>query len=345
MAIQSLSDIARSGTSAFVSASGPVGLASITQSGATPGQVPTWSGTAWVPYDVLGGNNVPPGFMDAVGGVVTYSGDYRIHTFVNSGTLTCYQNGVFDQVMVVAGGGGGGSRHGGGGGGGEVIIKSNHAVTAGLALTILIGTGGVGASSSSPIGANGGDTQFGPIIAKGGGRAGGIQYSAPPASGGSGGGGTAYPGMTAGAVGASSTNLAGGSSYVNSGGIANTAYDYSGGGGGGAGGAGQIPMVFGANFWRGGYGGDGLESSITGTAVRYAAGGAGSSPNNAAPVGVGAPLGGLGGGGNGDWFDSAGTYFAPTSGTGFGCGGGGSRNQSSGGNGSSGIVIVRYRYQ
>lgn len=325
-------------------------LSDITQSNALAGQVPTWNGQKWVPYDVLGGNNIPPGFMLATGGnSVLTLGDYKVHIFTSASNFTPLQNGVLDEVLVVGGGGGGGSRHGGGGGGGEVVRKFNHVVLANVAYPVVVGVAGLGASNGSPIGTNGGNTTFAGITALGGGRGGGIQFGVTGATGGSSAGGTAYGAWTTALAGTSSGALAGGESYVNAGGNGLTGNDYGGGGGGGAGGPGGNATLFGdewSGYIRGGLGGEGFLSSITGIATRYAPGGGGSSTfdgMNYLPA-YGPPIGGYGGG-IGDYTDNNWTYHPPTSAAAYGGGGGGSRNSSFGGNGKQGILIVRYRFQ
>ena len=102
------------------------------------------------------------------------------------------------------------------------------------------------------------------------------------------------------------------------------------GGGGGAGQTGQLQN-----------GGNGLQNSITGTAVYYAGGGgAGGWTSSAYEDGYG----GLGGGGAGGGYGTSGNKqaragFAGATNTG---GGGGAGNQASGANGGSGIVVIRY---
>ena len=72
------------------------------------------------------------GGFEATGGTIsTYSSggnDYKVHTFLSSGTFTPNGDGTVD-VLVVAGGGGGGScnlgfQGGGGGGAGGFITSS-----------------------------------------------------------------------------------------------------------------------------------------------------------------------------------------------------------------------------
>ena len=91
-----------------------------------------------------------------------------------------------------------------------------------------------------------------------------------------------------------------------------------------------------ANSSTGGDGGDGLQSSISGTATYYAGGGGGSGLDSSGGF-YSFGNGGLGGGG----FGSNTTNGVAGSGTAnTGSGGGGSRRN--GGTGGSGIVIVRY---
>jgi len=120
-------------------------------------------------------------------------------------------------------------------------------------------------------------------------------------------------------------------------------------GNGGGGGAGQIGLNGGrdsptSNYF-GGDGGDGVQSSINGTATYYAGGGGGGlwAYGNPTPA-QGGGIGGLGGGGNG-----ASSYTPTTAqagGTNTGGGGGGSSGAPvepyRGKAGGSGIVIVRF---
>ena len=54
----------------------------------------------------------------ADGGTVTFDGEYRVHTFTSSETISTNIALVAD-ILVVAGGGGGGQAGGGGGAGGS----------------------------------------------------------------------------------------------------------------------------------------------------------------------------------------------------------------------------------
>ena len=74
-------------------------------------------------FGQTGGPNAK--FIEATGGTVTESGDYKIHTFTGPGTFTVTSAGneagsEAVDYLVIAGGGGGAGRHGGAGGAGGV---------------------------------------------------------------------------------------------------------------------------------------------------------------------------------------------------------------------------------
>ena len=238
------------------------------------------------------------------------------------------------QYLVVAGGGGGGGDAAGGGGAGGLLTNFGGAaltVTPSESLVIAVGSGGVAGHngpSNDPGGhvkpTTGGHSQFGSVIAYGGGF-GGNYNSGNGGIGGSGGGG-AYSGGTAGA-GTSGQGNAGGNSAGGGSGPA-------GGGGGGAGGVGT------AGNTEQGQGGPGLSVGITGSAVMYAGGGGGGRwhVNGSAP---GVNNGGDGGGGAG----STGCGNRATdavANTGGGGGGAPAGCTGDGASGGSGIVILRY---
>lgn len=237
------------------------------------------------------------------------------------------------EYLVVAGGGGGHDSNGGGGGaggyrssvtgessGGNSTIESTITLLAGDSITTTVGAGGA-------YGTDGFDSIFATITSDGGG---GCPAGNVPNVGGSGGGASSfgYLTTTSGAAGIAGQGLAGGQSINTTGG---GCMQYAGGGGGGAGQTGfQAYSDPCNNTSYGGDGGDGLQSSITGTATYYSGGGGGANEANSRPKGVG----GLGGGGNGGSSNGA----AGTSGaTNTGGGGGGRR-----GNGGSGVVVIRY---
>lgn len=257
------------------------------------------------------------------------------------------------RILVIGGGGGGGSRHAGGGGAGGMLTSNAFTVTPLSNYTVAVGAGGSGASSSG-CGTVGSTSQFGTVVANGGGP--GCSPDSSTAGGSSGGTannsdvpGAATPGTVNGQTVAHNATVSGVTGYGNVGGygFASTCENavnpeaWCGGGGGGAGSAGSDASASGA-----GGGGAGRNSSITGTSKTYAAGGGGAGGLNAC-AGTGA-LGGAGGsniGGLGGGYDNgempAGNGTANT-----GSGGGGGaycgNTDFPGGNGGSGIVIVRW---
>ena len=282
------------------------------------------------------------------GGTETDVGGDKVHTFTASGTLTCYSSKSVQYLIVGGGGGAGGNNscnwaHGSGGGSGGVLTGSTSVSS--QIYTITVGAGGSG-NFDGP-GNNGGNSSALGLTATGGGRGGG-HYFQPPADGGSGGGGvkhttfhSVYSGPGWGTSGQG--NNGGQGSSNNSGNQSGNS-----GGGGGAGEAG--------NTDGGVTGGDGIQSSISGSTVTYGGGGGGSG------WGVTA-TGGDGGGGTGcNVNNSSCDGQSGTANTGGGGGGGtrynailydkgcpcwyyeckGSASLGRGGNGGSGIVVVRY---
>ena len=242
------------------------------------------------------------------------------------------------QYLVIAGGGGGGQDSDGGGmggGGGAGGYRNSYAsetsggnsstetpisITPGTQYTITVGAGG------SP-NAKGGDSTFATITSVGGGRGPAKNTATSALNGGSGGGGPRDGGN--GGAGTTGQGFRGG----------NTGYGAWQGasGGGGAGQVGQVGASDGSPQGEiAGNGGNGLSSSITGSAVTRAGGGGGY--NSGAGAGGN---GGAGGGGQGRWAGRyAGSSRNSTAGTvNTGSGGGGSENSAS--SGGSGVVILR----
>lgn len=252
---------------------------------------------------------------------------------------------VTAEVLVVAGGGGGSSIIGGGGGAGGVISNSSLSFRVGTPLTVTVGAGGRGGygytgGNDTEAGYPGYDSILGSITAYGGGGTTGWDTSAVPSlggqrpwtrNGGSGGGGSGSAGnggYTTGGTGTTGQGFAGG-----------TGSDPYGAGGGGAGEVGHTQSTHG-NI----NGGNGIQSSITGTPTSYGGGGGGGRRTSGA--GNGPSSGGSGGGGAGM---SGGTFNANQNGTPNTGGGGGGGNyqgpgpsEQAGGNGGSGVVIVAY---
>lgn len=246
---------------------------------------------------------------ECTGGVITRSGGYTIHTFTNSGTLTCTSSGTANYLVVAGGGGGGGGSSGGGvggaGGGAGGMLTGTASVSA-QSYTITIGDGGPGGTGGAHGTAGNGSSALG-ISTTGGGYGGTYQGAVGPGgNGGSGGGGSYANGGT----GVAGQGNAGGN------GVAGPPYL---GSGGGAGAAGATAAA----------GGVGLASSISGASTYYAGGG-----GNGGGGGSETTAGGNGGGGNGDGGNG-------TVNTGGG-GAGGTYGAGAGGNGGSGIVIVSY---
>ncbi|HBI33866.1 MAG TPA: hypothetical protein DDY44_01795 [Candidatus Moranbacteria bacterium] len=265
----------------------------------------------------ISGTNFVAGSVSAIGGTITTDGDYTVHTFTGSGTFTADSDMPVEVLVVAGGGGGAGMAESGGGGGGGVQHHTSWPINAGANYSVVVGNGGLGATSVSN-GANGANSSFGELIANGGGGGGGF-IGLTPGSGGSGGGSTR--GVAAGLSNQISIN--GSNSYGNPGGVGWPS-GYTAGGGGGAGSAGGNATS--GVYPDGGVGGAGRAFDISGTSTYYAGGGGGIYA-----------YGGIGGGGNGNM----GTVESYNGVANTGGGGGGGANVV-GGDGGSGIVIVRY---
>ena len=299
---------------------------------------------------IAGGGGYGASFIEATGGTVSTSGDFKIHTFTGDGCFvvagvsnTAANNEV--SYIVVGGGGGSGSNAGGGGGaGGFRESKSgvdsytaspkegatNITVTA-TTFPITVGGGGAGSTAGPAKGANGSNSVFSTVTSSGGGGGGapGSNAGGPGASGGgarsncdaAGGTGNTPPvspsqGSNGGASGPPSSP------------------PFLGGGGGGATAAGAS-----GNPGNGG-GGAGATTNITGSPVAYAGGGGGGS-NACATSGGPAGTGGGGAGGNNP---AAGTTGSANTGGGAG-GSGGAASPNNGVAGGKGVVIIRYKSQ
>ena len=246
---------------------------------------------------------------------------------------------VSADFLVIAGGGGSGGALGGNyaasGGGGAGGYRTSAGTSGGgasaegklslnptLSYTVIVGAGGTGVSAASNNGGNGSDSTFSTITSVGGGGSGSSNNNVCNGAAGGSGGASAGRGPSTGGAGTANQGFKGGDSSVNQAGAP---------GGGGAGSAG----VDFSGVQDGTNGGNGVSSSITGSAVSRAGGGGG---------GAGSGTGGTGqaGGGNGSIQNINGTNG--TANTGGGAGGAGSSpsNATSGGNGGSGVVIISY---
>ena len=224
----------------------------------------------------------------------------------------------FADVLVLGGGGGGGrSRAGGGGAGGLVEIVAY--LSEGKA-NVVVGSGGYGANSGDTSGKSGVSSYVGNYFALGGG--GGGSVSAAGGTGGSGGG-----------AGGSTSSFPGGGSVSQQGNDGGSGFGFSGSGQAAGGGGGSLSKGTDAAKSKGGNGGAGSTTNISGSPISLAGGGGGGSYDGTA--GLATDGGGRGRtSGNGD---------SGVNGQGGGGGGGGYNGSSagSGGDGGSGIVIVR----
>jgi len=304
----------------------------------------------WITTDTGNSSNAFVNYyVEATGGTITCSGDYRIHTFTGPGTF-CVSNAgtpagsTTVDYMVVAGGGGGANSNGGGGGGGAGGYRESSGAASGCytasplgssvsalpvsvsSFPITVGAGGTGGKYNTPPATAGSNSIFSTITSAGGGLAAEGACSPGPQNGGSGGGGSyTSPGGTGNTPPVSP-------SQGNNGGNGNgSAPIYGGGGGGGASAVGTS----GSSTIRGN-GGAGTTSSINATPTARAGGGGGGGIA-ASPGGSASDGGGAGGGG------APGTVG--TINTGGGGGGAGSSGADPGATGGSGIVIIRYKFQ
>ena len=248
------------------------------------------------------------------------------------------------QALVVAGGGGGGSSNGccfdaGAGGGGGVVVATSYAVTSGQSITVKTGLGGRGTYCGN--GLNGGNSEFGTLVAIGGGKGGGCNVVA--GAGGSGGGSHCYVagGITTQASAGTQSNGTTITAYGRAGGVSTQCGTGGGGGGGGAtevGGAGVGNGSSGPSGGVGGKGGEGIaDATRTGSAIVYGSGGGGQGRwMNAA----GGTNGGSGSGTNAS--GGAGIDGVDETGGGGGAGWRGGSVGQAAGDGGSGIVVIRY---
>lgn len=268
-------------------------------------------------------------------------------SFTSSGTFSVPSGLTTVNVLVVGGGGAGGfgvSQGGGGGGAGGLIYRPAFPVTPGGTVTVTVGEGASAPGSSGTTSANGQDSVFGTLTAKGGGSGGsfntgdaGPNQGNPGGSGGGRGGG--YPNNSAGsATQPTQPGDSGTYGFGNPGGLGSNSNADPAGGGGGAGAAGEsVP----GNPTLGGNGGIGKAYNISGTSVYYAGGGGGG--EDAQPAAQGGGQGGQGGGGNGN-IQNGGNGQSGTANRGGGGGGGDTQSPGQGqaGGGGKGIVIVSY---
>tara|TARA_Y100001937_G_C7100232_1_gene322140 strand:- start:55 stop:1542 length:1488 start_codon:yes stop_codon:yes gene_type:complete len=319
-----------------------------------------------------------PTFINATGGTVTTSGDFKIHTFTGDGNFVVASVGncavepaanknKVDYVVVAGGGGGAGNDgndNGQGGGGAGGFRESPGASTGSYSVSprgaspaaaitvtattfpVTVGGGGAGGTAAHDNGTKGSNSVFSTITSTGGGFGSHQEDSGPPGGpGGSGGGGGAGSNPSPSVAGSGNTPPVNPPQGSN-GGTGFNAGLASGGGGGGATSAGGSVSPPGV---PGGAGGNGATTSITGSAVTYAGGGGGAAAyGGTCKQGAGGP-----GGGGAAGADNTAAGVAGTANTGGGGGAAGARTAPSqpaspgtvGGAGGSGVVIIRYKFQ
>ena len=259
------------------------------------------------------------------GGSVSTSGDYRIHQFTSSGTLTAPSgwSSSYDYVVVAGGGSGGNNKDGGyengGGGGAGGMLTGSSTLSAG-SYSISIGSGGAIPGGDGQT--KGGNTTAFGLTAIGGGGGRTRDTSLANCNGGSGGGTTNWDDVNSPGSGTSGQG--------NRGGYATQVGNPDGGSGGGGG---KNAVGGTGSGTSGGNGGSGQSSSITGSSITFAGGGGGGAGSGGS--------GGAGGGGNGANTNSI--NGGNGSGSRGGGGGGNMAPNGNAGNGGSGIVIVRYK--
>lgn len=258
-----------------------------------------------------------------VGGI-----DYRLATFLSSGTLAVTTGGNFEYLLMAGGGAGAGpnsfSPGAGGGAGGRQAGTAN--LTA-IAHTITVGAGGASVPEFSS-GSDGADSAIVGVITATGGGGGGVLLANGRAGGSGGGSGGRNGTTTTGGAGTPGQGFDGGTGDSD-------LFNGQGSGGGGAGAAG-VGATGGAATppYIAGPGGAGESSSISGTPTLY--GGGGGSGGDTPGAG-GSGIGGTGGGFNQDG-------LAGAANTGSGGGGAGAGANRVSGAGGSGIVRVRWLF-
>lgn len=247
------------------------------------------------------------------------------------------------EYLVVAGGGGAGrgagpgttsfQQAGGGGGAGGYRSSVSGELSGGGASAepvlslgigthgVIVGAGGTRASAQNNVGTKGSDSVFATVTSEGGGRGGRYFLAGGPGGSGGGAGSVDSGGTILGGTGATDQGFKGGNRIAN-------AVHGAGGGGAGAAALSGVDSISTS-------GGVGVESSITGTALYRAGGGAGAYRT------TNGGQGGLGGGGSAGGTGSAGGDGEVNTGG----GGAGSYFSQNSGAGGSGVVIFKLPLQ
>tara|TARA_Y100001972_G_scaffold15543_1_gene16445 strand:+ start:8 stop:1741 length:1734 start_codon:yes stop_codon:yes gene_type:complete len=261
-------------------------------------------------------------------------------SFTLTGTFTwTVPDGITSISAVCVGGGGGGGRASGenigpqGGGGGGLSYQNNISVTPGESLTVIVGEGGAGGTSSSPTGGTGGTSEIKSgttTLVKANGGSGGARQVFGSVSGGSG-------GSTLGYTGGGDGGFGGNGASDSAGGAGGGAAGYSGNGGNG----GSTNLNSGQTAGSGGGGGGGEADSDgsgggggVGILGEGSSGAATGDPIGSGSIGVGGFGGSGGSNGNSTAQDVAGGEYG---------GGGGTFEDDSfkdGGDGGQGAVRI-----
>jgi len=240
---------------------------------------------------------------------------------------------LLDAEVLIVGGGGGGGRgaSAGGGGAGGLLYFSTFTLSPGFTIPVMVGSGGLGSTSASSPGANGGNSGFVSNVAIGGGGGGSSSAGSRNGNAGGSGGGGAF-------VTGNPNGTAGSGTQGNDGGRGNNTPQGGGrrfgGGGGGADANGGLGPD--GSSQAGARGGNGRSFDISGSTAIYAAGGGGTASGPGVSQGIGGSSG-VGG--------SANAIGASRNGQANTGSGGGATSSGSGGNGADGIIIVKQSFR
>jgi len=316
-----------------------------------------------------------PPYIEATGGTITCTGDYKIHTFTGDGTFCVTSAGSaapcsgtgsnLIDYLVVAGGAGGGFKFGGGGGGGGyrespgsasgcyTVSPRGASPAAALPVTatgypVAVGGGGAGtpgcAGCESPggVGENSVFTGSSTITSAGGGYGSRNCSGNCGGDGGSGGGGGSWGPVNVGGSGNTPPTDPDQGMDGGDGSPGPPEIGFQAGGGGG--GATVVGTDKGSCQGAAANGGTGATSCITASPVTRSGGGGGGG-SGAGPLTPGTSPCGSGGSGatsGGTPPDFCGTAGQTNRGGGGGGGGSNTKGATAGG---SGVVVIRYKYQ
>ena len=230
-------------------------------------------------------------FIQATGGTVTTSGDFKIHTFTSGGTFCVSAVGtnpacnVVDFLVVAGGGGGGGPPSFGGGGGGGGFRESPGSKGGSYSTSPKAGGSALPVSAQGypvSVGGGGSNSSFSTITSARGGSGGSANFD-PGNPGGCGGGGRRNTGGSGNVPPVSPPQGSNGGN-----GPPNPDATLYGSAGGGATGTGGLAHQA---------GGSGATTSATGSSTTYSVGGHGAAPGTVTPTPANSANGGTKSGG------------------------------------------------